>query len=1215
MALLLPGELPVTSSGKVRRQECRRLLEDGSFRALLVSRLPDGGPPDQHPEPSTPGMDTASPQAVEAIRAAAASVLGATSVEQGRPLTDYGLDSVKAVELAAVLQRDAALLVPLEAILRGADCRELAAEAVPARPGPSGPAGHADPADGGRLTEGEQAIWHLHRRDPAGRAYRLCHAVEVSGPVTPAAVAAAWAALVRRHPALRTTFSTADAADGLPRRVIAEPDGATRASWLEAVDCAGWSREQVERDIESLADRPIDLERGPIWTLRDLDLGSGRHVLALSTHHITADLWSIMLLLRELTGQLTGSRAQGEAPSMRAVAAAEQGYLGSPQAAADLETWRERLRGAPAVSGIAADRPAAAIAGEAGRHRVLLGQVVADDLRALARQECLTPFQVLLAAVFWLVHRYSGADDTILGAPSSGRLDPAHHDVVGMMVNAVPVRGQVADGVAFQAFAGHVGAVVRDALSRMRLPFPRLVRAIAPPREAGRSPLFQLMVSLQTSGDGELAGFAAGLGELRGGGLNVRGVPVQPGAAPFPLTIEAIEHGGDIVCDLVYDSAQWDGDTIAGVAQALRALLTQVCADPSLVVSRVRLPADRLPAEQVAPSDDPLPTTLTGLADDTRDLDANAVESLVSGLAARLRNRGAGPEDTVVLLMRRSAALVAAALAAARAGAAFVPVNPAEPARQVAMRLAAARPRVICVDGRPRVLDSLGWTGPVLDLSNLPPAPHATPAPAAPARDNSAYVIFTSGTTGVPKGVCVPVRSLANFITEMDLCAPLPEGATCSWWTEATFDVCVFEIFSAAAARGRLLLVPEAVRLEPAALAGWLQANEVQCGYVPPFAVGALADRAEAAQAAGRPLALRRLMVGVEPIANETIRRIAAAVPGLVVYNAYGPTEATIYCTRHLVDGADRRDGPAPIGRTVHGAFVYLLDKYLLPVPPGAAGEVYVSGECVTRGYIGQSAQTAAAFLPDPFRRGARMYRTGDLARLDRRGDLHFHGRRDTQVKMNGVRVELGEVEVALGAQPGVTAAVAAVRRVDGRPVLVGYVTCGKGAASPHEIIAALRAQLPPAAVPGVVMVLDALPLTAHGKLDRAALPDLPRSVGEPPRGHVESAIAEIWASLLQSDATFTRDDDFFAVGGHSLLAEHAVIELGRRLDREVPVAVLFDNPTIALLAGALARERPLTARIPVLPRAGQDAGSLVERVRALPDDVIAQLLVDEELR
>jgi len=1234
VALLPPGELPVTSSGKVRRGECRRLLEEGSLRALLVSRLPDGGAPQsaiqpaiqpatqQATQPGGSAADPTSPRAVEAIRAAAAGVLGATSVEASRPLTDYGLDSVKAVELAAVLRRDAALAVPLEAILRGADCRELAAEAVPAElvPGGSG-GGRAAPLDDGRLTEGEQAIWHLHRLDPTGRAYRLCHAVEVSGPLTPAAVAAAWAALVRRHPALRTTFSTADAADGQPRRVVADPDGAPGAARLEPVACADWPPERVARDIESFAGRPIDLERGPIWTLRHLDLGAGRHVLALATHHITADLWSMVLLLRELTGlltgQLTGGAAWGEAPSMGDVAAAEQGYLDSPQAAGDLEAWRERLNGAPAVSGIAADRPAATVPGEAGRHRVVFGQMVADELRALARRECLTPYQVLLAAVFWLVHRYSGADDIVLGAPTPGRLDPAHHDVIGMMVNAVPIRGQVADGVTFRTFAGQVGAVVRDALSRMRLPFPRLVRAIAPPREAGRSPLFQLMVSLQQAPwDGALAGFAAGLGELRVADLTVRGVPVRPGTAPFPLTIEAVEHGADIVCDLVYDAAQWDADTMAEVADAMRALLGQVCADPDLVVSQVGLPAGR-PAEEradVSPAGH-VPTTLTGLTDDACDLDADAVESLVGDLAARLRRCGAGPEDTVVLLMRRSAALVAAALAATRVGAAYVPVNPADPARQVAMRLAAARPRAVCVDGRPGVLDALGWTGPVIDLASLPPAPDvAAPPPATLDPDSAAYVIFTSGTTGVPKGVCVPARSLVNLIRDMELSAPLPDGATCSWWTEATFDVSVFEIFCATAARGRLLLVPDAVRLEPAALAGWLQANEVQCGYVPPFAVDALADRAEAARAAGRPLALRRLMVGVEPIAHETIRRLAAAVPGLVVYNAYGPTETTVYCAYHLVAAADRREGPAPIGRAVRGTRVYLLDRYLLPVPPGAAGEVYVSGECLTRGYIGQPAQTAAAFLPDPFRPGARMYRTGDLARRDRRGDLHFLARRDTQVKLNGVRVELGEVEVALGAQPGVTAAAAAVRRVGGRPVLVGYVTCAPGAAPPHELIAALRAQLPPAAVPGLVMILDALPLTRHGKLDRAALPDPPHSAGERPRGHVESTIAEIWTSLLQTDATLTRDDDFFAVGGHSLLAMHAVFELSRRLDREVPAEMLFANPTIALLAGALARERPLTARIPILPRAGQDPGSLLERVRALPDDVIAQLLLDREL-
>jgi amino acid adenylation domain-containing protein len=1215
VALLPPGELPVTSSGKVRRRECRRLLEDGSLRTLLVSRL-RAGAQEQAAEPDGSGADATASRAAEAIRAAAAGVLGVTSVEVNRPLTDYGLDSVKAIELAAVLQRDAALAVPLEAILRGADCQELAAEAVPAELVSGEPGtGQAALADDGQLTENEQAIWHLHRLDPSGHAYRLCHAVEVTGPVTAAAIAAAWAALVRRHQALRTTFSMVD---GQPRRVVAGWDDPSATARLEAIACAHWSPEQVTRDLESFAGRPIDLERGPIWTLRHLDLGAERHILALATHHITADLWSMVLLLSELAEQLTGSPSRGQALSMGAVAAAERRYLDSPRAAADLEAWRGRLNGAPAISGIAADRRAAAVPGEASRNRVVFGQAIADDLRALAQRECLTPYQVLLAAVFWLVHRYSGADDIVLGAPAPGRLDPAHHDVIGMMVNAVPVRGQVADGVAFRTFAGQVGEAVRDALSQMRLPFPRLVRATAPPREAGRSPLFQLMVSLQQApGDGALAGFAAGLGELRVGDLSVRGVTVRPGPVPFPLTIEAVEHGPGLVCDFVYDAAQWDAETIAEVADALRALLGQVCGDPDLDVSQVRLPAGRPPEEraEVVPAGD-VPTTLTGLTDDARDLDADEVEALVGGLAAWLRRCGAGPEDTVVLLMRRSAALVAAALATARVGAAYVPVNPADPARQVAMRLAAAGPRAVCVDGRPAVLDALGWTGPVLDLASLPPAPGvAVPPPATLDPDNAAYTIFTSGTTGVPKGVCVPARSLVNLVADGEQSAPLPDGAICSWWTEATFDVSVFEIFSAASARGRLLLVPDSVRLEPAALAGWLQANEVQCGYVPPFAVDALADRAEAAQAAGHPLALRRLMVGVEPIAHETIRRLAAAVPGLVVYNAYGPTETTVYCTYHLVDGTDRRDGPAPIGRPVRGTRVYLLDRYLLPVPSGAVGEVYVSGECVTRGYLGQAAPTAAAFLPDPFRRGARMYRTGDLARRDRHGDLHFQARRDTQIKLNGVRVELGEVEIALGAQPGVTAAAAAVRRVGGRSVLVGYATCVSDAAPPPELIAALRTQLPPAAVPGLILILDELPLTPHGKLHRAALPDPPDRAGEPPRGQVETAIAQIWASLLQTDAVLARDDDFFALGGHSLLAEHAVIELSKRLDREVPLAMLFAHPTIALLAGALARERPLTTRIPVLPRAGQDAGSLLEQVQALPDDVIAQLLLDQELR
>ena len=550
----------------------------------------------------------------------------------------------------------------------------------------------------------------------------------------------------------------------------------------------------------------------------------------------------------------------------------------------------------------------------------------------------------------------------------------------------------------------------------------------------------------------------------------------------------------------------------------------------------------------------------------------------------------------MVLLIPRSAALVVAALAVLRVGASYIPVNPAHPAVQVQMRLQAARPLVICTDGHPAVLAELGDVGPVIDIGSdhREPAPHQDGATRLPETlvhpDSAVYVMFTSGTTGVPKGVCVPARALSAFLDDMDRRAPLPDGAICAWWTEPTFDVSVSEIFSAVTARGRLLVVPAAVRLEPDALARWLDERRVQAAYVPPFAIPALADHAETAQRAGLLLALRRLLSGVEPIAHETLRRIAAAVPGLQVIFGYGPTETTIWCTYYHADPSDQRQGPTPIGKPAAGTSAYVLDRYLAPVPRGAAGEIYIGGEYVTRGYLGRPAQTAKGYLPDPFHPGTRMYQTGDVARRDRRGDLYFLGRRDTQVKLNGVRIELGEVEAALGAQPGIHGAAAAVRPVNGQRVLVGYVVAGPDAATPRDLVASLRTRLSPALVPSVIVTLDRLPLTAHGKLDRAGLPDPSRPAqSEPPRGPIESAIAETWVQVLGLADPLGREDDFFALGGHSLLAEYAAAELGRRLDREVPVATLIGNPTVAEFAAVLERERPKTTHIPVLPRTEPD--------------------------
>jgi amino acid adenylation domain-containing protein len=904
------------------------------------------------------------------------------------------------------------------------------------------------------------------------------------------------------------------------------------------------------------------------------------------------------------------------------VAVDERAYLASPQAGADLDWWREHLAGAPAASELATDHPRPSMPGYRGaRHRSVMAAPLRTALFELARATRVTPYPVLLASFYWTLARYTGDHDLVVGAPAAGRTGADSHGVVGLLVNALPLRARVRDGQPFRTFVGDVATTVRSGLTAQRMPFPRVVQALAPSREAGRSPLFQVMLALQQApGTDGAAGFAAGLGEARIGNLTMRARTVDTATAEFDLTLDAVDQDGRLVCDARFNPELWEESTIAALMRNWQALLEQVLANPNLPVSGVTLPCveDHF-ADAVAPTgagsrvmvDTPGPAALVGLVDERGQLDANELARAVRELAARLAEHGVHRGDFVGVLAGRSAAFVIATLAITRCGAADLPLHPGDPTARLTAQILDARPSVLCVAGGagtvPQLMAALGTgAAPVVDITGR----GTRTVPAVPLEPHdAAYVMYTSGTTGAPKGVCVQYRGLTNLLDDFAARAPLPDGAVCSWWTEPTFDVSVYEISSAQRAKGRLLVVPDPVRLDAEGLAGWLEDCGVQGAYVPAFALGALADRAERAARAGHPLALRRILVGVEPIAHDLLRRIVRAVPGLRIVNGYGPTETTICSTLFDVAAGPVVDGAAPIGRAVRNGPVHLLDRYLSLVPTGASGEIYVGGLGVSLGYLGRPALTAERFLPDPFARGGRMYRTGDQARYDGAGELRFLGRGDGQVKLRGTRIELGEVEATLARLPGVQAAAAAVREIHGQPILIGYVVTAEAGPAAAELSALVRLQLPAPMAPGVIMAVATLPLTRNGKLDRAALPAPTRSDDlDPPRGELECAVADAWSAVLDG-ARIGRDDDFFALGGHSLLAERSALELGRRLDREVPVALVMAHPSVADLAGVLARQRDTSGPIAVLSRAGDDLAGLRQRVMALPDDVVTSLV------
>ncbi|MET8846903.1 amino acid adenylation domain-containing protein [Amycolatopsis sp. NPDC004625] len=1178
IVLLGKGGLPKTSSGKVRRSECRRALAAGELPVLS-----DDGP-----------------AGVDGLRVFAATVLGLADVDPDVPLAALGLDSVKAAELA-VRAEAAGLRLHLPDLMAGADLRTLARSAT---------AAEATPSDDGTdaLTEGERAMWFLHRLAPESTAYHIGHAVDVTGSFDEERFAAALASAITRHAALRTRFGVRD---GEPYRIVGE----SSVDWA-SIDATGWPPSRVDSAVQAMADAPFDLETGPLWRIRHWRLAAGRHVLALAVHHVAADLWSLTALVREL---LEGPRDAGRAPAMTAAVRAERTHLATAEAGRAHERWRHRLAGAPEPLDLPTDRPRPAVQRFTGaRHLQDLPPETARAADALAAAEHVSPYAVLLAAYAWLLHAYTGATDLVIGAPAPGRLTGETAGVLGLAVTVVPVRCELTGGSTFLDTVRHVATRVREALSGQRIPLPRLVELAQPDRDPGRSPLFQTLFALQQAPAGDpLSALLLDAGSADVGGLRLTPRPVAVTGAQLDVSLELVRTAETLRCGLTYDTALWDADTAVRFTGHFAALLGQAVANPATTAAEIDLllPAERTAVETTwnAPRT-PISGELVHEAVDRQDPHAIAVRDGYRAvsygrlkrwsdtLAARLRELGAGPEDRVGVLADRSAEFVAATLAVLKAGAAYVPLDTDHPtARLVA--LARDAEISLLVGPQSPAADLAGAIGTVSTVDGKEPV-FELEAPRRIARpDNAAYVMYTSGSTGEPKGVCVTHTGVVNLLDALACEA----ADVCAWWTSGGFDVSVFEIFGALRAGATVDVVPAAVRPHAERYVDWLAERGITHAYVPPFALNALEARVSR-------LALRKLVVSVEPTPEPLLRRIAAASPGLSVVNGYGPTEATIFATVHELDPAGSGAGLVPIGRAVPNCPVRVLDAAGRTVPPGVPGELYVGGAGLARGYLGRPAATAEAFVPDPFagRPGARLYRTGDVVRYRPDGFLRFLGRRDQQVKLRGVRIELGEVQAALAAQPEVASALVLLRRIGGQPVLVGYVVPA-GSGVPADLRARLRTFLPAAMVPSAVVVLDRWPVTVNGKLDRRALP-LPESVRghdfEPPDGDRERTVAGIVGRLL-GGRRVGRHDDFFDLGAHSLLAAQAAAQIGGALGLDVPVVALFSHPTVAGLVAALPAVAAPAAPITALPRAHEDPAALAARLAALPDDVV-RLLTDE---
>ncbi|MFF5229297.1 amino acid adenylation domain-containing protein [Dactylosporangium sp. NPDC000521] len=987
------------------------------------------------------------------------------------------------------------------------------------------------------LLPAQERLWFLHQLDPADASYHLPLVLHVRGRLDRTALERALDAVTGRHETLRSRVEPADDAP-----VLAPAAGEVR---LETAVAPGL--DDARDLVAAFVTRPFDLAAGPMLRCLLIGVGPDEHVLALAAHHIAADGWSLQVLRRDLDAlyraYTTGTPA--ELPALPPVPA------GSAARAPDLGYWTQRLAGAPVLD-LATDRPRPPV--RRGRGSSVVFDLPVDLLRrleAVARAERTTVYTALVAAFSLLLGRMSGQDDVCLGTPVLGRDDPDLDDRVGCFSETLVLRTDLSGDPTFRALLRAVRRTVLGALSHAA-PFERVVSAVGAPRDRSRTPLFQAMIMyLRQEQD-----------RPRLGDLDVELLDHPFDVARTDVSLDVIQGPAAAVGVLTVDRDLFSPGTAQRWIRRLLVLLDDTARRPDAPIGDLRLLDDDERREALTRWNDtgagqttPLVAELfraqaratpdaVAVTGDGADLTYRDLDAEVDRLAARLRGRG----PLIGVGLSRRPAMVVALLAVWRAGAAYLPLDPAYPADRLAFVIADAGVGTVLTE--PSFADRFGAATLLIDAAGEEPCGAVAPAAAGP--DDPAYVLYTSGSTGRPKGVVVPHGALAAFVAAMaDVTGP-QAGRAWLALTSLSFDISGLELFLPLSRGGRVVVAGDAQTGDGTALRALIAATGVTDVQATPSGWRMLL-------AAGFDHDVPAALVGGEALPAPLAAELRGKVGRLT--NVYGPTETTIWSTYWPVPG-----GPAAvtIGGPIPGTRVYVVDGRMRPVPAGVPGELVIAGAGVALGYLRRPRLTADRFVPDPWGPpGARMYRTGDRARRLADGTLEFLGRLDTQVKVRGHRVELGEVETVLAGCPGVAAAVAAVRD----DALAAYVTARPGAGvDPGAIRDAARATLPAYAVPATVTVLDALPLTPNGKVDRAALPDPRPSAAAayvPPRTAAETRVAAVFAEVF--GVAVGAHDDFFALGGHSLLA----VKVAARLPG-LTVRDLFDHPAVEALARRL---------------------------------------------
>ncbi|KRB18910.1 non-ribosomal peptide synthetase [Rhizobacter sp. Root16D2] len=1006
-----------------------------------------------------------------------------------------------------------------------------------------------EPGTPAPLAPAQRALWLAWQRAPQSPAYNLAGRLRIRGGCSADEVQVAVRRLVQRHAVLRT-------------RIALDADGQAVQVIDDAADAFGWSVHGAcsEADARDFAAQPFDLEHGPVFRAALHREPDGVLVLLLGVHHIAADGGSVALLLQQLSSLLRDPGNAAEPPTLQYADHAQwqQRWLDAGELARQQAWWVDELRDAPPVTTLPLDRPRGARRSARGELLAFgLPPATGEALLALARRAAASPAMVTLALLALLLHRYGGDRELCIGVPSANRDRPELAGMVGHFTNVLVLRLRIDPQAGFAALLRQVRERLLAARQHAHLPLDQLVEALGIERSAGLNPLFQVKCASQAAG---------GVQDLHAAhGLQIDIDAVAVDEVHFDLSLDLVESDRGLDFQLAWATDLFERATIDRLASAFRELAAQVAADPQRTLASTTLPG----ASSVLHGETPswpwhsVPALwaaqLERHADRPALLDAQGarthaqLDRAAGGLAAQLNQRGIGTEARVALLLERGSPFVLAMLAVMKAGAVAVPLDPSLPASRLQALVRDCGAHALMAAG-PVPWSTLPVLVPGFDVAGPLPPPEPPPA-ALPRPDQAAYIVYTSGSTGAPKGVVVSHGALANYAQAMlarlmGPQGPLPEGLRFAMVSTVAADLGHTALFGALCSGGSLLMLDSAAAFDPDAFADAMARHRIDVLKIVPSHLKGLLN-------AARPhdvLPAHTLVLGGEAADAALLATVRALRPALRIVNHYGPTETCVGLLMHV---AGEHDAVLPLGRPIAGMSAFVLDDALQPVQPGIAGELFVGGPGVARGYQGQPGLTASRFVASPFgapSAGERLYRTGDRVRQRGDGALEFLGRNDDQLKIRGFRVEPGELQARLREMDGVAdAAVVAGDGETGSPVLWAYAVPRAGATLDAAAVRlALQASLPAWLLPEAIVVLDAMPLTPNGKIDRKALPrPAPSAPGRPiapPRGPTEQALARLFGEVLGLDAV-GRDDDFFELGGDSILS----LKLIARVRKQVP--------------------------------------------------------------